>query len=128
LSLAEDFIPIGIFVVVGLIFPMVTIFASSLLRKPKKPEPDKYTTYECSVLPFGPAWMQHNVEYYMYALLFVVFDVETVFLYPWAVVFRNIGIIATIEVIIFISVLALGLVYAWKKGALEWMKGGISWR
>jgi len=128
LSFAEEFIPIGIFVVVGLIFPALTIFVSSLLRKPRKPEPEKYVTYECSVLPFGPAWLQYNAEYYMYAILFVIFDVETVFLYPWAMVFRNIGFLATVEVIAFIAVLALGLAYAWKKGALEWMKGGITWR
>ncbi len=128
MGLAEDFIPIVIFIIVGLMFPMVMVFVSSLIGRQKKPEPGKYLTYECGVIPTGSAWMQHNVEYYMYALLFVVFDVETVFLYPWAVVFKKIGIFATIDVIIFICVLAFGLVYAWKKGVLEWMNGGASWR
>ena len=125
MSIGEQYITIGLFIVIGLIFPVVTIFVASLLRKPRKPEPQKYLTYECSVLPFGPAWVQHNVEYYMYALLFVIFDVEVVFLYPWAVTYQSFGLFATIEVIIFIGVLALGLAYAWKKGALEWMRG---WR
>jgi len=125
LSVGEQYIPIALFVIVGAIFPVLTIFVASLLRKPRTPEPQKYLTYECSVLPFGPAWVQHNVEYYMYALLFVIFDVETVFLYPWAMTYRSFGFFATVEVIIFIAVLALGLAYAWKKGALEWMRG---WR
>ena len=125
MSVGEQYIAIAIFVLVGAIFPAVTIFVASLLRKPRKPEPQKYLTYECSVLPFGRAWVQHNVEYYMYALLFVIFDVETVFLYPWAMTYRSFGFFATAEVIIFIAVLALGLAYAWKKGALEWMRG---WR
>jgi len=125
LSVGEQYITIALFVIVGAIFPVLTIFVAGLLRKPRTPEPQKYLTYECSVLPFGPAWVQHNVEYYMYALLFVIFDVETVFLYPWAMTYRSLGLFATVEVIIFIAVLALGLAYAWKKGALEWMRG---WR
>ncbi len=125
MSVGEQYITIALFVIVGAIFPVLTIFVAGLLRKPRTPEPQKYLTYECSVLPFGPAWVQHNVEYYMYALLFVIFDVETVFLYPWAMTYRSLGLFATVEVIIFIAVLALGLAYAWKKGALEWMRG---WR
>lgn len=128
MALAEDFIPIGIFVIVGVMFPMITMLVASLVRKPSKPTREKYTSYECSVPPFGEAWAQHNVEYYMYAILFVVFDVEAVFLYPWAMVFEDIGILATVEVTIFILMLSLGLAYAWKKGALEWMKGGMTWR
>ncbi len=125
MSVSEAYLTVGIFVLVGVLFPAVTIFVASLLRRPAKPEPGKYLTYECSVLPFTDARIQHNVEYYMYALLFVLFDVETVFLYPWAMTYRSFGILATAEVIVFIGILALGLVYAWKKGALEWMKG---WR
>ncbi len=125
MSVGEQYITIALFVIVGAIFPVLTIFVAGLLRKPRTPEAQKYLTYECSVLPFGPAWVQHNVEYYMYALLFVIFDVETVFLYPWAMTYRSLGLFATVEVIIFIAVLALGLAYAWKKGALEWMHG---WR
>ncbi len=125
MSVGEQYITIALFVIVGAIFPVLTIFVAGLLRKPRTPEAQKYLTYECSVLPFGPAWVQHNVEYYMYALLFVIFDVETVFLYPWAMTYRSLGLFATVEVIIFIAVLALGLAYAWKKGALEWMRG---WR
>ena len=70
--------------------------------------------------PMGEAWIQFNIRYYMFALVFVIFDVEVVFLYPWAVAFNQLGLLAFIEVLIFIGILVVGLVYAWKKGALEW--------
>lgn len=126
-AISENFIPVGIFILVGVIFPFLILFISSLIR-PAKPEPQKYTTYECSIAPTGGAWVQHNVQYYMFAILFVVFDVETVFLYPWAVNVQyfklpevGLGLFAAVEVTIFVLILAFGLVYAWKKEALEWM-------
>ncbi len=118
--LQYDYIPVLIFVIVGLSFPLIILLVSSLLR-PTKPEPEKYVTYECSILPFGDARFQHNVQYYLIALLFVVFDVEVVFLFPWALVFPGLGLFAVVEMFIFIFVLVVGLAYAWKKGALEWM-------
>jgi NAD(P)H-quinone oxidoreductase subunit 3 len=78
------------------------------------------TTYESGNEPIGGAWIQFNIRYYMFALVFVIFDVETVFLYPWAVAFNSLGLLAFIEALIFIAILVLGLVYAWRKGALEW--------
>ncbi|MEE8402927.1 MAG: NADH-quinone oxidoreductase subunit A [Candidatus Hydrothermarchaeaceae archaeon] len=115
-----DYVPVIIFALVGLSFPFILFFVSSLLR-PTKPEPEKYVTYECSVLPFGDARIQHNVQYYLIALLFAVFSVEVVFLFPWALVFPSLGWFAVLEMFVFIFVLVIGLAYAWKKGALEWM-------
>lgn len=116
----ELYIPVGVFAILGILFAFILLFFSSLIR-PTKPEGEKYLTYECSIPPIGEAWIQHDVQYYMFALLFAVFDVETVFLYPWAVVFPSLGIMAVIEMLLFILVLVVGLAYAWKKEALQWM-------
>ncbi|OGR82111.1 MAG: NAD(P)H-quinone oxidoreductase subunit 3, partial [Elusimicrobia bacterium RIFCSPHIGHO2_01_FULL_64_10] len=78
------------------------------------------TTYECGPDPVGPAWVQLNVRFYLFALLFVVFDVETLFIYPWALAYRTLGMTGFVEMLIFIAVLFLGLVYAWRKGSLQW--------
>ncbi|MEN9279034.1 MAG: photosynthetic/respiratory NAD(P)H-quinone oxidoreductase subunit C, partial [Thermostichus sp. DG_1_5_bins_95] len=78
------------------------------------------STYESGMEPVGQAWIQFNIRYYMFALVFVIFDVETVFLYPWAVAFHRLGLLAFVEALIFIAILVVGLVYAWRKGALEW--------
>lgn len=115
-----DYIPVVIFALVGLSFPFILFAVSSILR-PTKREPEKYVTYECGMLPFGDARVQHNVQYYLLALLFAVFDVEVVFLFPWALVFSSLGLFAVLEMFMFIFVLVIGLGYAWKKGALEWM-------
>jgi NAD(P)H-quinone oxidoreductase subunit 3 len=77
-------------------------------------------TYESGMVPVGDAWVRYHVQYYLYALVFVIFDVEVIFLYPWAVVFRQVGMFALVEVLIFIAVLGLGLAYAWRRGALSW--------
>jgi NADH:ubiquinone oxidoreductase subunit 3 (subunit A) len=77
-------------------------------------------TYESGMVPVGDAWVRFHVQYYMYALVFVVFDVEVVFLYPWAVVFRQVGLFALAEISVFIFILVLGLAYAWRRGALKW--------
>ncbi len=87
---------------------------------PKKPNPTKQAPYECGMEASGDPWVQFNVQYYIYALLFVIFDVEILFILPWALVWRNLGIMAFIEMILFIAILGVGLAYAWRKGALEW--------
>ncbi len=99
--------------------PVLALTASKLLR-PKVGGAEKRTTYESGMEPIGGAWIQFNIRYYMFALVFVVFDVETVFLYPWAVAFNSLGLFAFIEALIFITILIVALVYAWRKGALEW--------
>ena len=87
---------------------------------PKKPGHSKQSPYECGLESQGDPWVQFNVQYYIYALLFVVFDVEVVFIYPWALVWKGLGPVVFAEMLLFIGILGVGLVYAWKKGVLEW--------
>src|ERR687895_646490 len=98
----------------------VTLQLARLVR-PDVPTPEKYTTYESGIDPIGRGWAQSNVRYYIFALLFVIFDVEAVFLFPWAVVFERLGTQGFVEMIIFIVILAFALVYAIKKRVLEWL-------
>jgi NADH-quinone oxidoreductase subunit A len=86
----------------------------------KYPTRNKYTPYESGMTPFGDAKIRFDVKFYMYALLFIVFDIETIFLYPWAVTFDQLGLFALVEMVIFILILFVGLIYAWKKDALRW--------
>ncbi|MEB3829313.1 photosynthetic/respiratory NAD(P)H-quinone oxidoreductase subunit C [Phormidium sp. CCY1219] len=109
---------LGFLFVCGLV-PVVALGASQLLR-PKATYPERRTTYESGIEPIGGAWIQFNIRYYMFALVFLIFDVETVFLYPWAVAFHRLGLLAFIEALIFVAILVIALVYAWRKGALEW--------
>lgn len=115
-----DYLVVGAFVLFGLFFVTATVAASNLLSPKGKVEGDRLEPYECGVEPVGPPWVQFRIGYYVYALLFVVFDIETVFLYPWAVVFDRLGMFILVEMVIFITILAAGLAYAWKEGALTW--------
>lgn len=92
----------------------------SMLVAPKLKTKVKDEPFECGIETFGSSWLQFRVGYYLFAILFLLFDVETVFLFPWAVVMKNLGITAFIEVLIFLVILGLGLLYAWKKDALKW--------
>lgn len=115
-------ISIAVFLGLGVVFWMVALVASHFVR-PRCPSAAKETTYECGTEPIGRAWYQVHVRYYIYALLFVLFDVEVAFLYPWATVFRRLDgfqLFLFIDVAIFLVILVFGLVYAWRKGALEW--------
>lgn len=87
---------------------------------PKKPGATKTSPYECGMESTGDSWIQFRAQYYIYALLFVIFDVEIIFIYPWAVVWKSIGAVAFAEMTAFLAILAVGLIYAWKKGVLEW--------
>ena len=107
------------FLIVCSFVPALALTASKLLR-PAGRGPVRRTTYESGMEPIGGAWIQFNIRYYMFALVFVIFDVETVFLYPWAVAFHRLGLLAFVEALVFIAILVIGLVYAWRKGALEW--------
>lgn len=111
-----------IFFLVAVAFGLVTFGLASLLR-PHRPLPEKSTTYECGEQPIGDSWVNIDVHYYIVGLLFVVFDVEAVFLVPWALVIRQIGLFAVIEGAVFLAILGVGLAYAWRKGALEWVSG-----
>jgi NADH-quinone oxidoreductase subunit A len=95
-------------------------FGAGRLIAPSRPLPAKLTTYECGIDPVGEGWSQSEVRYYIYGFLFVIFDVESVFLFPWARVFERLGYTAIGEMGLFIGILALGLLYAWKKGVLKW--------
>lgn len=111
---------IGIFVVIAAGFPAVPVVLGHFLG-PRKPDPLKNSAYECGIETVGETWVQFKVQYYIFALVFVVFDVETVFLFPWAVAYRQLPLFAVLEGVLFILILAGGLVYAWRKGALEWV-------
>ena len=111
---------IGIFTIAAITFPLLPLILSAIIR-PKRPGDIKLSTYECGLQAIGDIWVQFKVQYYLYALAFVIFDIETVFLYPWAVAYGQLGLFALIEMTIFLSILTVGLVYAWRKGALEWV-------
>jgi NADH:ubiquinone oxidoreductase subunit 3 (subunit A) len=90
--------------------------------RPSRFSEEKLTTYECGENPQGSAWIQFNIRFYVFALIFIVFDVETVFLLPWAVVFKELGVLAFVEGLVFIFILMVGLGYVWRKGDLEWVR------
>src|SRR5678815_1302709 len=113
------FIPILIMLIVGIGFAVFTLLASHFLGKRVR-DPAKMTAYECGITPVGTARERFHTRFYLVAMLFIVFDIETVFLYPYAVVFRQLHVFGLIEMGIFITILLLGLVYVWGKGALEW--------
>lgn len=123
--LAKDFLPVAVFMIVGIVFVAVTLFASLLFR-PHRPTDEKRSTYECGEVPVGPAWLQFRVGYYIYALIFLIFEVEAVFVFPWAAQLldfsrnRALALLGLADMVIFIGVLMVGWAYAWKKGVLEW--------
>ena len=111
---------IGLFFIAAITFPILPLLAAHFVS-PKRPTEIKLDTYECGLEVIGDIRIQFRVQYYLYALAFVLFDVEVVFLYPWAVAFNQLGLFAFVEMAIFLLLLTGGLVYAWKRGALEWM-------
>ena len=115
----QDYAVIYAFVLLGAVFAAVTLLAAKLLRPSRKYE-RKLSTYECGMPAVGTTEVNLNVRFYIFALLFVIFDVETLFVYPWAVAAREIGPLAVAEMGIFLAILFLGLAYAWAKGALTW--------
>ncbi len=115
----NDYSFVGLFFILGVLFVASALIASWCLR-PRDPTPAKLATYECGEIVKGCARVQFNVSYYLVALLFVIFDIEVLFLVPWATVFRELGIVSYIEMMIFIVILVFGLIYAWKKGVFEW--------
>ena len=115
----NSYLIIFIFLMIGLLLPMIALTLGKMLR-PHKPEENKLKPYESGIEPFHDSRVRIQIHYYMFALLFVIFDLETMFLYPWAVAYRTLGIFALIEMLIFVGLLFLGLIYAWKKGVLKW--------
>ena len=110
-----------VFVAVAVGFLVVNLLVWKLIR-PSRFSEEKLTTYECGENPTGSAWIQFNIRFYVFALIFIVFDVEAVFLLPWAVVFRQLGMLAFLEGLVFIAILAVALTYVWRKGDLEWVR------
>jgi len=115
----SQYLFIAIFAVVALALPAIGLAVAWALR-PKKPNPIKNSTYECGMETIGETWVQFRAQYYLYALIFVVFDVEAAFIFPWAVAYNQLGLYALVEMILFVAILFGGLMYAWRKGALEW--------
>ncbi len=116
----DEFSFIGVLLVVSATFSAIALIAAWLIR-PKRPNPIKADTYECGMETVGTSWVQFKVQYYIYALVFVVFDVEAVFLFPVAVAFNQLKLYMVLEMVLFIIILAGALLYIWRKGVLEWV-------
>jgi NADH:ubiquinone oxidoreductase subunit 3 (subunit A) len=118
---------IALFAIVAAAMPGGIVALALLLTRVLKTDRQRHApaktsleTYESGMVPVGDAWIKYHIQYYMYGLVFVIFDVEVVFLYPWAVVYRQVGAFALVEILIFIAILLVGLAYAWRRGALRW--------
>ncbi len=110
-----------VFLILSVVFVLGGIVTARIIR-PKKPTKEKLTTYECGETPVGDAWVKFNIRFYIIALVFIIFDVEVVFLFPWAVVFKNMGMFAFVEMFIFLAILFVGFIYLWARGDLEWVR------
>jgi len=116
----NPWIYVGLFLVIGIVVPVAPLIISAVIA-PKKPNPIKQSTYECGMETVGESWVQFKAQYYVFALAFLIFDVETVFLFPWALSLNILPFFVVVEGIIFILILLAGLVYLWRKGMLEWV-------
>ena len=114
-----NYLPILVLLVISTVLAAVVILISTFLG-PRRPTPRKLQPYESGMTPLGSAQRRMPIKFYLVAVLFILFDVEIIFLYPWAVTFRQLGLFGFIEMVIFVAILLVGYVYAWKKGALEW--------
>jgi NADH-quinone oxidoreductase subunit A len=115
-----NFVFVGLLLVVAVVFAVAPLVIVRLIA-PRKRSISKLDNYECGLLTTGETWVRFRIQYFIYALLFVVFDIETVFLYPWAVSYASLGLFALIEMVIFLVMLVIGLAYAWGRGALRWV-------
>jgi NADH:ubiquinone oxidoreductase subunit 3 (subunit A) len=116
----NDWIFIGIFLLLAPVFPAAALLITRLIA-PRKPNSLKSETYECGIETYGETWVQFKAQYYIFALVFLIFDIEIVFLYPWAVAFDQLPLFAVLEGVLFILILVTGLLYTWRKGVLEWV-------
>jgi len=116
----RNYVPIFIILLVAIAVPVVTLTLGWLLR-PSRPDKEKLMPYECGVTPFDNARQRYTVRFYIVAILFVVFDVETIFLFPWAVQYKALRVFGLVEMLVFLGILIVGYVWIWKKGALEWI-------
>jgi NADH-quinone oxidoreductase subunit A len=118
-TIPSSYFPIILFFIIALLFGIVTLLFGSLIR-PSRPSEEKLSPYECGNPPFMDSRSRVFIRYYLVAVLFVLFDLEAVFLYPWAVVYDKIGLYGLTEMILFVAILLIGYAYAWRKGAFEW--------
>ena len=117
---SQEWLYIGVFLIVAPILPAAALLIPRIIA-PRKPNPIKQQTYECGIETVGETWVQFKVQYYIFALVFLIFDIELIFLFPWAVAFDMLPLFAVFEGILFILILVAGLIYAWRKGVLEWV-------
>lgn len=117
--LPEHFLPVAIFLLLGVVVSVGMLVAGWFIR-PRNPYREKLLTYESGITPFMDAHQKFSIRYYIIAMLFLIFDIEAVFLYPWAVAYNQIGLYGFVQMVIFVIILLVGYFYAWKKGALEW--------
>ena len=122
-----NFTPILIFIIIGLILAGLPFLLQSILSPKFNKGGEKLMTYECGEVPEGSAWVKFNIRFYIIALVFIIFDVEVIFLFPWAVVFQDLGLLAFIEMMIFIFILVVGFAYVWIKGDLNWVKMNVKY-
>jgi NADH-quinone oxidoreductase subunit A len=115
----DNYLPIMIFIAIGIAIGVLPILAGFLLA-PHKPDSEKLSPYECGFEAFEDSRMRFDVRYYLVAILFIIFDLEIAFLFPWAVVLDSIGLFGFVAMMIFLAILVIGFIYEWKKGALEW--------
>ena len=122
----RDFGTVFLFVIIGAVLLIVALLLAKLLS-PYRPSKNKLSTYECGEEAEGSAWVTFNIRYYVIALIFIIFDVEVLFLFPWAVIYKDLGWLAYIEMAIFLLILIVGLVYVWKKKDLDWVKYNVKY-
>jgi NADH-quinone oxidoreductase subunit A len=115
----ENYLPILLFVIIGIGFGIMPLLAGFILG-PRRPNSEKRSPYECGFEPFEDAHMKFDVRYYLVAILFIIFDLEIAFLFPWAIVLDDIGVFGLLAMFLFLGILVVGFIYEWKKGALEW--------
>jgi len=117
--MVENYLPILVFIVLGIVFGIVPMLAGYVLG-PSNPDSEKLSPYECGFEAFEDARMKFDVRFYLVAILFIIFDLEIAFLFPWAVVLDEIGMFGFVAMAVFLGILVIGFIYEWKKGALEW--------
>ena len=117
--LLKEYFPIILFLIIALALSFGFI-AINYLLSPKKPDPEKLSAYECGFEPFNDSRMEFDVRFYLVAILFIIFDLEIVFLFPWAISLGNIGLLGFVSMMMFLFILTVGFIYEWKKGALDW--------
>jgi len=120
-ELFDNYLPVALLIVIGFVFVAISLFMSRMVRPSNKTK-EKLSIYECAEMPIGDARVHYNIQYYLIVIVFLIFDVEVLFLYPWAVQLKQLGMLGFFEMIVFIEILIIALAYAWSKEALEWIQ------